>query len=272
MSDIRPDHPRRPGAAHTAATGEAVDTTGTTGNAGAAGTAAAAAPVRPGWPETAVGLVAFVVAAAAVVFFGPIGPLDLSPVVHGLVLAAWSGIAGLIGFGAAVAVRRRPLAAFGIRRTTWRWMLAGAVAGIAALLIKGVVTWALVTLTGFSENPQGAYYDAAGGGVAAAVLTILFLSVLTPIGEEFLFRGVLANHLLRYGPLVGVVGSSVIFAVFHGINVVLPAAIVVGVVACEMMRRSGSIWPAVAVHTVNNLALPLLVLFTGVAGPGPMGG
>jgi membrane protease YdiL (CAAX protease family) len=72
---------------------------------------------------------------------------------------------------------------------------------------------------------------------------VLFLSVLTPVGEEFLFRGVVANALLRYGP-------------------------VVGVIAAELMRRSGSVWPAVAVHVVNNLALPLYVLLTGATGPG----
>ncbi|MFC7585063.1 CPBP family intramembrane glutamic endopeptidase [Nonomuraea antimicrobica] len=111
------------------------------------------------------------------------------------------------------------------------------------------------------------YYDAAGGGLLPLILTILFLAVLTPIGEEFLFRGVLTNALLRYGPLVGVLGSSAVFALFHGVNIILPAAFVVGVVAAELMRRSGSIWPAVAVHAVNNLALPLLVLFTGATGP-----
>lgn len=51
-----------------------------------------------------------------------------------------------------------------------------------------------------------------------------------------------------------------------------PSALIVGVIACEVMRRSGSVWPAVAVRVVNNLALPLLVLFTGFTGPGPMGG
>ncbi|MER7360640.1 hypothetical protein [Nonomuraea dietziae] len=40
----------------------------------------------------------------------------------------------------------------------------------------------------------------------------------------------------------------------------------------EMMRRSGSIWPAVAVHTVNNLALPMLVLLTATTGPATAAG
>ncbi|RKS07178.1 hypothetical protein DFP74_2835 [Nocardiopsis sp. Huas11] len=222
--------------------------------------------VRPGIPEIVVGLLALTVTAAALVFFGPRG-MDLDPVPYGLVVAAWSGIAGLVGFAAAVAVRVRSLGAFGIRRTTWRWMLAGAGWGVVALVVKGGLILAITALTGFDADPQGMYYDAAGGGTAALILTFLFLAVLTPIGEEFLFRGVVTNALLRYGPLVGVLGGSAVFALFHGVNIILPAAFVVGVIAAEVMRRSGSIWPAVAVHCVNNLALPLLVLLTGATGP-----
>ncbi|WP_235854154.1 CPBP family intramembrane glutamic endopeptidase [Nonomuraea aridisoli] len=77
------------------------------------------------------------------------------------------------------------------------------------------------------------------------------------------------NALLRYGP---VIGGPVVFAFFHGINIVLPAALVVGVIGAEMMRRRGSIRPAVAVHAVNDLALPLLVLLTGTTGPGTAAG
>ncbi|MDA2808311.1 CPBP family intramembrane glutamic endopeptidase [Nocardiopsis suaedae] len=224
---------------------------------------ASASPDRPGWPEIAVGLVGLVVTTAGLFFFGSNGPLDLDPVAFGLVVAAWSGIAGLVGFGAAFAVRRRPLEAFGVRRTTWRWMLVGAAAGLFALGAKTAVNAAIMSFTDFADtNPQGMYFDAAGGGALPLALTFLFLAVLTPIGEEFLFRGVVTNALLRYGPLVGVLGSSAVFALFHGFNFILPSAFIVGVVAAEVMRRSGSIWPAVAVHTVNNTALPLLVLLT----------
>ncbi|GAB2482167.1 CPBP family intramembrane glutamic endopeptidase [Nocardiopsis aegyptia] len=225
------------------------------------------APVRPGWPEIAVGLLALTATVAALVFLGPLGPLDLDPVAYGLVVAAWSGVAGLVGFAAAAALRVRSLSAFGVRRTTWRWMLAGAGWGVVALVVKAAVVFAITELTGFDSDPQAVYYDAAGGGVPALILTVLFLAVLTPIGEEFLFRGVITNALLRYGPLVGVLGGSAVFALFHGINIILPAAFVVSIIAAEVMRRSGSVWPAVAVHSVNNLALPLLVLFTGFSGP-----
>ncbi|MFC4563395.1 CPBP family intramembrane glutamic endopeptidase [Nocardiopsis mangrovi] len=226
-------------------------------------------PARPGWPEIAVGLAAMAAATAVLPFLGPLGlGLDADPVAYGLLVAAWSGVIGLAGFAAAALIRVRSWGAFSVRRTTWRWMALGVLGGLVALVVKFVVVSAITMLTDFGDtDPQGVYYDAAGGGTLAALLTLLFLAVLTPIGEEFLFRGVIANALLRYGPVIGVLGSSVIFAVAHGINIILPVAILVGIIAAELMRRSGSIWPAVAVHAVNNAVLPLLVLFTGYSGP-----
>lgn len=214
-----------------------------------------------------VGLLALVAATAVLAFRVPLG-LESDAVAYGLILAAWSGIVALVGFSAAALIRIRSWGAFGVRRTTWRWMGIGAAAGVVAFTLKGVVNYAVIALTGFDADPQGSYYDAAGGGVLPLILTFAFLSVLTPIGEEFLFRGVIANALLRYGPVVGVLSSSVVFALFHGINIVFPTALVVGIIAAGVMRRSGSIWPAVAVHVVNNMGLPLFVLITGYAGPG----
>ncbi|MFC7585064.1 hypothetical protein ACFQYP_15995 [Nonomuraea antimicrobica] len=118
----------------------------------AAGADAATAQTRPGWPEVGVGLLTMT---AAVVALVPFGGLGLDPVVYGLIVAAWSGLAGLVGFAAAVLVRIRSLAAFGVRRTTWRWMLVGVAGGVVALVLKAVVNTAIVALTGFDANPRG---------------------------------------------------------------------------------------------------------------------
>lgn len=226
---------------------------------------AAASPARPGWPEVIVGTLAAFVALSAIRLFGLVG-LDEDPVVYGLILTAWSGVVGLIGFTVAALIRIRSWGAFSVRRTNARWVLLGVAAGVVALVLKGLLNTGIIAVTGFSSDPQGNYYDAAGGGVLPLILTFVFLSILTPIGEEFFFRGVVTNALLRYGPVIGVLSSSVFFAVVHGINIALPSALVVGIIAAEVMRRSGSIWPAVIVHAVNNAALPLLVLLTGTSG------
>lgn len=69
--------------------------------------------------------------------------------------------------------------------------------------------------------------------------------------------------LLRYGAVVAVVVSSIVFALFHGVNLALPSALIVGLVAGEVARRSGSVWPAVVIHVINNLAVPAFVLLGG---------
>ncbi|PZG23522.1 hypothetical protein [Nonomuraea aridisoli] len=146
--------------------------------------------MRPGRPEIVVSLRALTAAAAVVVLFGRLG---LAPVVYGLIVAARSGIAGLVGFAAAALVCIRPLSSFSVRRTTWRWILIGGAAGVVAFVLKGVVNHAVIALTMFDTDPQGMYYDAAGGGVPPLILAILFLAVLTPVGKE----GVVPSPLCR---------------------------------------------------------------------------
>jgi membrane protease YdiL (CAAX protease family) len=216
----------------------------------------------PGWPEIIAGLGAAAAATGALVLVAPALPTE--SVLYGLTLAAWSALVAFLGFGAAFVVRGRSLSAFGVHQTTWRWLLIGLAAGVVTFLVKGVVNFAITALTGFGEDAQVPYYAAASGGLLAAVLTFALLSLLVPIGEELLFRGVVMRGLLRYGAVIAVVGSSVVFALFHGFNMALPSALVVGLVAAEITRRSGSIWPAVVVHVVNNLGLPLFVLLLGL--------
>lgn len=219
----------------------------------------AAPALRPGWPEILSGIVAFVILG-----FGGGALLvqsKLDPVVVGLTLSALSGTACLVGFAIAASIRIRSWSAFGVRRVSLRWLAIGAGAGVFAFVVKGFAIIAYVALTGQDANPQDVYATGATGGAATVVLSILFLAVLTPIGEEFLFRGVVANALLRYGPFVGVVGSAVIFAVLHGINMIFPAAIVGGLIMAELFRRSGSVWPGVVAHVVFNLpAIPVMML------------
>ncbi|MCO8308200.1 CPBP family intramembrane glutamic endopeptidase, partial [Streptomyces sp. RKCA744] len=85
-------------------------------------------------------------------------------------------------------------------------------------------------------------------------VTVVLGGILTPIGEEFLFRGVLANFLLRWAPWAAVTVSAAVFAVAHGINSVMPLAFVIGIATGLLLWSSGSIWPAVAVHMVYNSA------------------
>ena len=175
---------------------------------------------------------------AALVFVLP--AISSDPVVYGLTLAAWSAVIGFIGFGAVIAHRYRTLSVFGVRRASVRWLLISLATSIGTLVLKRPVNRSVIALPCIGDNAQEPYYDARSGGPLAFLLTFIFLSFLVPLGEGLLFRGVLMRGLLRYGPFSAVTGSSVVFALAHGINLALPSALVVGIVAAEVLRWSGS--------------------------------
>ncbi|MBD2207986.1 CPBP family intramembrane metalloprotease [Calothrix sp. FACHB-1219] len=217
---------------------------------------------RPGWSEIIVGLIVYLI-----IGFGGVSlfkQLGLDPVVHGLILTAWTGVATLIAFTAAARLRIRSLSAFGVRRTSSRWLLTSVGVGLVAFVIKGLAIMVWIQITGDTDNVQDVYAEGGRGGLLSLVLSTVFISVFSPFGEELLYRGIVTNALLRYGSFVGVVGSTLIFALMHGINIVFPAAIVAGLATAEVFRRSGSIWPGLVVHIVFNLPTIPVMVFVGM--------
>lgn len=206
----------------------------------------------PGWPEVAAAAVTYVV----LLFLLPpvlTGLTSGDAALQGHVMAALSGVLGFAAFGAAFVIRRRGWGAFGVRRVSWRWLLAGLGLGIAAVALSRLLVVVIVALTGDAlVDPQGSYQDAASAGGMSLALQLLLLGLLTGVGEEFAFRGVLTNALKRYGSIVAVSGSTVVFALAPGINLALIPAVIVGVIAAVLTVRCRSIWPGVVVHVVNN--------------------
>ena len=78
--------------------------------------------------------------------------LRMNPVTLGIILSALSGIGGLAGFFAAFYLRLRSWAAFGIRSTTWRWIMIGVGLGVVAFAMKGVAILGYISLTGDSRT------------------------------------------------------------------------------------------------------------------------
>lgn len=206
---------------------------------------------QPGWPEFGLGIVVLVVlelGLARIAF-----TVGLSPVALGIFMTGLSAIVAGGGFAAAFVLRLRRGAPLGLVRTTGRWILLGAVGGVLATVLKIPATMAFTALFGETASTQDSWSSAAQGGILAVVASFLFLGILTPIAEEMFFRGVITTVLLRYGSIVGVLGSTVIFALLHGEPILMVSAVLVGLPAAELRRRTGSIWPGVALHIVFDL-------------------
>jgi hypothetical protein len=85
------------------------------------------------------------------------------------------------------------------------------------------------------------------------ILSLLLLSVLAPIVEELVFRGLLYGWIAgRWGGTVGLVVSSLAFAAAHWepahIVLVLPLGFLFG----WLRRRTDSLLPSLFSHIVNN--------------------
>lgn len=214
---------------------------------------------RPGWIEIAAAAVGYLV----LVF--PVGLpfLRLFPdnsASKGLAEFGLSAVAGLGAFALAYAIRIRRLPTFGIRRVQWRWIFAGAGFGLLAFGLGAIVSVLYLKLTGDTQNIQSNYQAAASGGVPVLLATLLLGSVATAIGEEFAWRGVLTNALGRFPGWIAVLGSAIPFALAHGLNPVFPRALIEGTIAAILFRKTGSVWPGVMVHLVNNAVASLINL------------
>jgi len=101
-----------------------------------------------------------------------------------------------------------------------------------------------------ATRPRPGWTEIAVGAVGYVALTVLALVVLA--GSVVPATPTETTALDRYGAWFAVLGSSLVFALAHGVSIVLPAAFVLGVINAMLLRRSGSVWPGVVAHGVNN--------------------
>lgn len=205
---------------------------------------------RPGWPEILTALSLYMI---GVVILGVwmLQIPDEQAILRINIGGAGNGLIGFIALFAAYALRIRNLRAFGFRMTERKWLLVAVVIGIAAFggcfVIEGIYYHFITEI-----NTQADFQTAAQGGPLSMFILLITGAILTPLSEEFVFRGVIANALNRYGPWAGIVGSAAIFGVVHGFTVILLDAFMVGVLVAYLFRKTGSIWPGVVVHIVYN--------------------
>jgi membrane protease YdiL (CAAX protease family) len=156
----------------------------------------------------------------------------------------------------------RPRAAdFGFRRISLRL-------GVSAFLVAGVAYYALsfayaaiFNLKGSEKLPKDLGVDKS---TVAAVAATVFVCVIAPIAEEFFFRGFLFGVLRRWrvvvaGREIGVWLAAAITAILFGLahtgsaapQYLVPLA-VLGFILALVRWRTGSLYPCMALHSVNN--------------------
>jgi membrane protease YdiL (CAAX protease family) len=96
----------------------------------------------------------------------------------------------------------------------------------------------------------------ANEGVALLVLSAALTCVMAPICEEFLFRGFFFRALSNLrGSLPAAVVTGLVFGLVHvgsAPAVDLPPLAFLGFALCMLYRATGSLYPCIVVHSLNN--------------------
>lgn len=210
-------------------------------------------------------------------FVQALGPgfIGLSTLVQGLGLVA---LAALLAITLPVAGDRRVSLPSGREDLLARWKRAFALrpsrgafvvgGGLAALTVGWLPSWILQALlermpSGYSSTVELMAEQLREGDGLGRMVLLLAIVVGAPVFEELVFRGYLWEALERAGPpAFAWLGTSLLFAAYHQdpVHVValLPTAFFIG----WLRLASGSIWPAMAAHFVNNALSVVLILLT----------
>ncbi len=96
--------------------------------------------------------------------------------------------------------------------------------------------------------------------ITGIIIYFICVAVFPALVEEFFFRGIVLSSLKKFGTGFAVVVSSIMFALIHGNLVQIPFALTIGLALGFLYVETGSIWPGVIVHFINNLTASALEL------------
>ena len=117
----------------------------------------------------------------------------------------------------------------------------------------------------FAPDTFTTIYDALGN---EATLTLAYVAVLVPIGEELLFRGLITSVINEATQLVRAsLISAALFAILHmnpqffSLNHFLHV-FVLSIILAATFLISKSIWPGVALHATNNAIVAIQSIYS----------
>jgi len=96
--------------------------------------------------------------------------------------------------------------------------------------------------------PEG--WDSSRAG--AFVAFFVAVTVIGPVVEELMFRGLGFSLLEPYGRWVAILLTSLIFGLYHGLIVALPVLVVVGLGLAWLRAKTESIYPPMILHGIFN--------------------
>ncbi len=174
---------------------------------------------------------------------------------------------GLVGIAVALvwwtgADRRR---SFGLRATQPALLAIGTAGGLTVGFFPGWVAQELSRLLPFLDLGNLAMLNdmLTGGTLFARALLAIAIVGVAPLAEELVFRGYLWDLLERaHSRTLAWALTSVLFALHHVDPIHVIAVFFTGLFLGWLRLATGSVWPAVGAHLLNNGLAAFVVLAT----------
>lgn len=176
-------------------------------------------------------------------------------------------IYGAIAFMIWLLIVRRRGATFeelGLRRVTPGALVLMIPVTLLALYMNGVVS--RLTAFFFGDVPTARDQLALGEAISGAdlVLLLILTALVAPIVEEVIFRGLLYRVVrARRGVAAAAIVSALAFAMVHFIPLLVGVFFVFGLILSAVAQRYESLYPAIALHSLNNAAVVGLLYVVG---------
>lgn len=117
----------------------------------------------------------------------------------------------------------------------------------SSILVMSVLTVILSKITG----------NEIGGEIDALTPLMLFqLLIFNPIIEEYVFRKLFADKLLKHGELLFMLTSSFCFSIVHGVSLGIPQILytfILGMIWSYVYIKSGNLLVPIILHSLSNL-------------------
>lgn len=145
--------------------------------------------------------------------------------------------------------------------------------GIAVLALNygisiGMILGILLAVTQFMPDAMNALSDSAAETqeLGAAWVGLLGASVIAPIAEELMFRGVLLNRLkLKHGILAAIIISSALFGFTH-LSIAMLRSAIFGACMCIVYLRTKNILVPISLHMIYNFILTMVGSYKALFG------
>ena len=147
----------------------------------------------------------------------------------------------------------------------WRvWLSVGlSISGLGIMISE--LNNAVIYVIPMPEAVQDIYHKLIGKK-SSYLSALFFIAVVASLVEEVLYRGIILSGLLAHRtPQQAIFWSAILFATSHLNPWQFPAAFILGIVFAWWVIQTGSLWPAIWGHALNNF---FAVTFTHFEIPG----